>query len=173
VAEQVIAIAFDKESRADEALLTLVHLQQEHNIELGDAVVVKRNAEGKVRLHQTMDITPERGALTVGWWGFFLGLVIAGPIGGLVEGVAGGAIGAVIGKLVDRGLNDDWIKETAQRLTPGTSALFLLINSVNRDVALKELSRFEGSVLYSDVPDDFRAEIQAALRDKEIQPTIH
>ena len=89
MAEQIIAIAYDKETRADEALLTLVHLQQEHNIELGDAVVVTRNRDGKVRLHQTMDITPERGALTVGWWGFFLGLVIAGPIGGLVEGVAG------------------------------------------------------------------------------------
>ena len=78
----------------------------------------------------------------------------------------------MIGRLVDRGLKDDWIKETAQRLTPGTSALFLLINSVNREVALKELGRFEGTVLYTDVPDDFRAEIQAALREKDVQPIV-
>lgn len=172
MAQQVIAIAFDKETRADEALLAFVHLQQEHSIDLGDAVVVLRNQDGRIRLRQTMDVTPGQSALSFGWWGFFIGLLFAGPVGGIVEAAAGGAIGAIVGKMVDRGLPDDWIKETAQRLTPGTSAIFLLINSVNREVVLKELGRFEGTILYTDLPDELRAEIQEALRHKDFQPTV-
>ena len=172
MAQQVLAIAFDKETRGDEALLTLLHLQQERNLDLGDAVVVIKDKNDRVRLRQTMDITPERGALTVGWWGFFLGLLFAGPVGGLVEGAAAAGIGALYGKLVDRGLKDDWIKETAARLTPGTSAIFLLITSANRELVAKELARFDGTLLYSDVPDDFRALIQEAMAHKDLQPTV-
>jgi uncharacterized membrane protein len=45
------------------------------------------------------------------------------PLAGAAIGAASGAIG---GALTDVGLNDNWMKETAAAIQPGTAALFVL-----------------------------------------------
>ena len=62
--QHILAVRFDKPTRADEALLALLHVQQEGGIELADAVVVAKTPEGRTIVRQTVDITPGRGALT-------------------------------------------------------------------------------------------------------------
>ncbi len=159
--EHLVAIVFDKPSRATEVLVNLMHLQQEGALRLGDAVVIAKDESGRARIHETVDITPGRGALVGGWWGLLAGLFV-GPLA-----IAGGAAaGALYGKLVDKGLADDWVKQMADWLEAGRSALLLLVTVQNEAQLLRELSRYEGEVAATDFPEPLRVELEEALRDR-------
>jgi uncharacterized membrane protein len=159
--QNVLAVLFDKPTRADEALLAVIHLQQEGGIQLADAVVVAKNADGNTAIRQTVDVTPGRGAISGMWLGTLVGLLFGGPIGGAVAGAAGGAL---YGKLVDIGLDDKWVKQMADWIDPGTSALLLLVNDpVVREEAIRELGRFEGKVITTTFPDEVRRALEEAL----------
>lgn len=160
--EHLVAIVFDKPTRATEVLVNLLHLQQEGVLRLGDAVVLTKDAGGHARIDETVDITPGKGALIGGWWGLLAGLFV-GPLA-----IAGGAaVGALYGKLVDRGLADAWVKQMSDWLEPGRSALLLLIAVENKPVLLHELGRYEGEVVSSDFPEPVRHELEEALRDEK------
>ena len=159
--EHLFAIVFDKPSRATEVLMNLMHLQQEGALRLGDAVVIAKDDSGRAQIHETVDITPGRGALMGGWWGLLAGLFV-GPLA-----IAGGAAaGALYGKLVDKGLADDWVKQMADWLDAGRSALLLLVTVQNEAELLRELGRYEGEVAATDFPERLRVELEEALRDR-------
>ena len=161
---EIIAIVLDKPTRAEQVLLSLLHLQQEGKLRMHDAVIVAKDEEGRPRIVETVDVTPARGALSGAWWGALAGLLLGGPLA--LAGIVGGAAaGALYGKLVDRGLDDGWVKTMAEWIDPGTSALLLLVDGgFDRDV-LAELERFEGAgrVAYTTLPAGAKAEIEAAL----------
>lgn len=158
--EHLVAIVFDKPTRASEVLVNLTNLQGEGLLHLGDAVIIAKDPEGRARVLQTVDVTPGRGALIGTWWGLLAGLFV-GPLA-----IAGGAAaGALYGKLVDRGLDDGWIKEMKAWLEPGRSALLLLVTLEDRPAVLRELRRYEGHVVTTDFPEEVQAELREALRD--------
>ena len=166
MADELVAMVFDKPTRADEVLLNLAHLQQEGAIQLADAVVVTKDEDGRSTIRQTVDVTPGKGAMAGGWWGLLIGTVFAGPIGALIGGVAGGASGALYGKLVDVGLDDEWVRQMAEWIDPDTSALLLLVQEVRLEEVLGELRRFEGRVVTTTLPDEVRERLEEALRDE-------
>ena len=158
--EHLVAIVFDKPSRATEVLVNLMHLQQEGVIRLGDAVVIAKDESGRAQIHETVDVTPGKGALIGGWWGLLAGLFV-GPLA-----IAGGAaVGALYGKLVDKGLADDWVKQMADWLEADRSALLLLVTVENEAQLLRELGRYEGEVAATDFPEPLRQELEQVLRD--------
>ena len=160
--DHIIGVSFDKVTRAEEVLLALVHLQQEGEIAMSDAVVVLKDDAGKVRIHQTIDPTPGRSALTGSIWGMLVGMLFGGPVF-LAAAVAGAGGGALMAKLIDLGLDDEWVKDVGKWLDPGTSALLVLVAADVRPAVLKELSRYEGDVLYCTFPDAVRQELERAL----------
>ncbi|HEX2576952.1 MAG TPA: DUF1269 domain-containing protein [Aquihabitans sp.] len=159
----IIGMSFDKTSRAEEVLLNLAHLAREGQITLTDAVVVYKDDAERVHIRQTVDTTPTQGALSGSLWGVLVGTLLGGPVGALLGAGAGAASGGLLGKLVDVGLDDDWVKEVGQWIDPGTSALLVLVSDDVRPVVLRELSRFEGRVLYCTFPDAVRQELERAL----------
>ena len=164
--EHLVAIVFDKPSRATEVLVNLTHLQQEGALRLGDAVVISKDASGRAQIHETVDVTPARAALIGGWWGVLAGLFV-GPLA-----IAGGAaVGALYAKLVDKGLADDWVKQMSEWLDTGKSALLLLITVDDKPEVLRELSRYEGEVVSTDFPEPVRRELEQALRDQATSDT--
>ena len=159
--EHLVAIVFDKPSRATEVLVNLLHLQEEGAVRLGDAVVIAKDESGRAQIHETVDITPGKGALIGGWWGLLAGLFV-GPLA-----IAGGAAaGALYGKMVDKGLADDWVRQMADWLDAGRSALLLLVRVENEAQLLRELGRYEGEVAATDFPEPLRRELEDALRDQ-------
>ena len=163
-----MSIVLDKPTRATEVLLALSHLQSEGRIEMHDAVIVAKDAEGRSRIVETVDVTPAKGALAGTWWGLLAGLLVGGPVG-LVGILGGAAAGALYGKLVDRGLEDDWVKSMAEWIEPDSSALLLLVESGFSPAVLDELRRFEGTgqIAYTTLPEGAKAEIEAALAGEE------
>jgi uncharacterized membrane protein len=162
--QEILAVVLDKPSRASELLLTLANLRSEGKIALHDAVIVAKDDDGRTRIVETVDVTPLRGALAGTWWGMLGGLLIGGPVF-LAAAIGGAAAGALYGKLVDRGLEDQWVKDMADWIDPGTSALLLLVDAGIDPAVLEELRRFEGigRVAGTTLPDGVKAEIEAAL----------
>jgi uncharacterized membrane protein len=169
---EILAIVLDKPTRANEVLLALAHLQGEGKLRMQDAVIVAKDDGGRSSVVETIDITPAKGAIAGAWWGLLGSLLVGGPAA-LAVLLGGAAAGALYGRLVDRGLDDDWVKGMADWIDPGTSALLLLVDSgFDRDV-VTELRRFEGTgeVAYSTLPQGARDDIESALSGADRQPT--
>src|SRR5207247_5324813 len=63
------------------------------------------------------------GALGGAFWGMLFGLLFFVPFFGLAIGAA---MGAIAGHFAHYGIDDDFINSVRSKITPGTSALFLL-----------------------------------------------
>jgi uncharacterized membrane protein len=155
----LIVVAYDNEHKAEEVRLQLLKMQREYLVDLEDAVVATRTPSGDVKLHQIHNLTVA-GALGGGFWGALIGLIFLSPILGFVLGAAGGAAG---GALSDIGINDDFMKDLASTLSPGSSALFVLVRKMTADKVLEELHGTGGRVLKTSLSHDDEAKLQAAL----------
>jgi uncharacterized membrane protein len=95
----LIVVGFDSPEDADKVLLKLSSLKKEYLIDLEDAVVVVRDAEGKVHLKQSLNLTAvgaASGLFSGSLWGGLVGLLFLNPLAGFA---IGGAIGAGAGAL--------------------------------------------------------------------------
>src|SRR5262245_47690723 len=107
----LVAIAYPDQARALEVRNVLGRLQKQYLVDLVDAVVVTRDENGKVHLKQSVPLTgisAVNGAL----WGMLIGLLFFSPIVGAAIGAASGAIA---GKLSDYGIDDNFMREIAEK----------------------------------------------------------
>ena len=152
-------IAFEEEHKAFELRAELVKLQKDYLIKMEDAVVVTKDQEGKVKLHQAVNLTAT-GAVSGSFWGALIGLVFLNP---LLGAAVGAGAGARSGKLADIGISDKFMKELGETFQPGTSALFVLVKEATRDKVLEKLKGFGGKVLQTSLSKDDEAELQKIL----------
>ena len=83
-------------------------------------------------------------------------------------GVAvGAATGAILGALSDVGINDDFMKQLGATLTPGSSALFVLVRKATPDKVVDEVKQYGGTVLRTSLTKEDEAALQAALDSVE------
>ena len=155
----LIAVAYPDEATAKEVLSTLARLQTEHAIELEDAVVVTRNDDGKVKLHQTIR-TGAAGAAGGALWGGLIGLLFLAPLLGMAVGAASGGMA---GAFTDIGVDDDMMKSIGEQLEPGKAAVFALTSSGNIDKVLPEISKFSGQVLQTSLNSEGEQMLRDAL----------
>lgn len=164
---ELVVIAFDNPTEADNALAELRRLQQEYLVDLEDAVVAVRRPDGEVHLKQSVSLVgagAASGGLWGGLWGSLVGLLFLNPLAGFaLGGVVGAGMGALAARLTDYGINDDFIRSLAKTLEPGHSALFVLIRKAQPEKVLREMSRFHGRVLRSSLSPEDEARLQAAL----------
>jgi uncharacterized membrane protein len=155
----LVVIGYDDRFKAEEVRLKLMKLQKEYLIDLEDAVVVTKDEKGKVKLHQAVNLTAA-GAVSGGFWGSLVGLIFLNPLLGLAVGATAGAVS---GTLTDVGIDDRFMKELAETLTPGSSALFVLVRKATPDKVLEEIKGTGGKVLKTSLSHDDEAKLQAAL----------
>lgn len=155
----LVVIGYDNEFKAEEVRLTLRKLQKEYLIDLEDAVVAVKDANGKVKLHQAVNLAAA-GAIGGGFWGSLIGLIFLNP---LLGAAVGAAAGAASGALNDLGINDTFMKELASHLKPGSSALFVLVRKATPDKVLEELKGSGGKVLKTSLSHEDETKLQAAL----------
>ena len=65
--------------------------------------------------------------------------------------------------MTDVGINDKFMKELAAAMSPGSSALFVLVRKATPDKVLAELQGSGGKVLKTSLSHDDEAKLQAAL----------
>lgn len=155
----LVVIGYDDPFKAQEVLLMLAKLQKDYLIDLEDAVVAVKDDKGKIKLHQALNLTAV-GAVSGGFWGSLIGLIFLNPILGMA---AGAAAGAISGALTDVGIDDKFMKELAGQITPGSSALFVLVRKSTPDKVLDEIKGTGGKILKTSLSHDDEAKLQAAL----------
>ena len=155
----LVVIGYESEIKAEEVRLALLKLQREYLIDLGDAVVAVREADGTVKLRQLVNLTAT-GALGGGFWGVLIGVLFMNPLFGLAIGTAAGALS---GALADVGIDDKFLKQLAQTLKPGTAALCVLVRRATPDKVLEEIKGFGGTVIKTSLSHDDEVKLQAAL----------
>lgn len=154
-----VAVAYDDMYSAQEVRLRLLRLQKEYLIDLEDAVAAVRDEKGKVKLHQIHNLTAA-GAVSGSFWGLLIGLIFMNPLLGLAAGAAGGALS---GALTDIGIDDDFMKQLASELKPGSSVLFVLVKHFTPDKVLAELEGTGGRLLKTSLSHEDEAKLQAVL----------
>ena len=159
----LVVIGFDDEHTAFEMRAELVKLQKEYLIEMEDVVVVTKDGKGKAKLHQAMNLTAA-GAVGGSFWGMLIGMIFLNP---LVGAAVGAGAGALSGKLTDVGINDKFMQELGETLTPGTSALFVLVRKATPDKVLEGLKGFKGKVLKTSLTIDKEEELQKILGQQD------
>jgi len=157
----LVFIAYPTEQKAEEIRQKVLGMQREYLIELGDAVVVVKDAQGRIKLNQLMNLTAA-GAATGALWGTLIGFIFLMPLLGTALGAASGALG---GKLSDFGIDDKFMKEAAGTLQPGTAGLFLLIRKMTADKVLADLKGSGGTLIRTSFDETKEAAIRAALAD--------
>ena len=144
---KLLVLAFESSLQAIEAHLAVMRLMERGSILVRDAVFISKREDGKVRVTETLDVTPGDAAVRGSLWGALFGVLLAGPVG-MLAGAAINAGGyALIAKLVDIGVPDAKVKEIGDLVTPGSTALALLVSHIDDDALLTEMKRFAGAKL--------------------------
>ena len=157
---ELIAVGFKGEQAADEVLLDLEKMQQIHKISLDDAVVAIRKADGTVKIKHSNLLVLSDAAV-----GSLFGMVFGGPAGLLVGGVVGAAIGETVKILAHVGISDDYVKQVAEILEPGNSAIFFRVHKTISDNVVEELEKYNGKLLRSSLSIKDEQELMKALEE--------
>jgi uncharacterized membrane protein len=148
---------------ADAALEKLKGLQQQNLIVVQDAAVVSWE-EGKSK-PKTRELHDTRlgGALGGGFWGLLFGLIFFIPILGLAIGAA---TGALIGSMADVGISDSFIRDVREKVTPGTSALFLLSSDAVMDRVTTSFKDTDAELISTNLSSDQESKLREAFSEE-------
>lgn len=150
---------FDTTDGAEKAADILADAERRGVVLLPDAAtVVWEVGKRKPRARQLTGATVA-GALGGGFWGLLFGLIFFVP---LLGAAIGAATGAITGSLADVGIDDRFINQIRDQVTPGTSALFVLAGDAEVDRIAEE---FAGEPQGELIHTDLTAEQEAALRE--------
>jgi len=75
------------------------------------------------------------------------------------------ASGAIAGRLADSGIPDQFMKDLAGKLQPGTSMLFVLFRKVTWEKVLPDISQYGGTIMHSSLTPEAEARLQSALSE--------
>ena len=171
VDSKLLVISFDDPLRAQEFLLAAARLQKNANIQLHDAVLIQREADGTSHVRETTDVSPGQAGVGAGVWGLLIGTLLGGPIAGLVVGAASAGGGALTARLVDHGVKDATITELRQAVPPGRTAVAVLVSHISVAALQLELARFPNAQLVeTDLPPAAVNAVQEALVEANRQP---
>jgi uncharacterized membrane protein len=150
---RLVVVGYNEPYKAEEVHLKLQKLQSENLLDLADVVVAVKDEKGKVKVHHAGNLAAE-GAVYGGFCGSLASLIVVNA-----------AAGAASGALTDVGINDHFMKELAATLSPGSSALFVLVRNPTpyRDKVLEELKGSGGKILMTSLSHEDEARLQAAL----------
>jgi len=121
---------FDTPTGADDAVVILESLAKQELIKVHDAATVSWMPGKKKPKTRQLNNLAGAGALGGAFWGLLFGLLFFIPLIGLAVGAAAGALA---GSLTDVGIDDDFIRTVREKVTPGTSALFVMTSDAVLD----------------------------------------
>jgi uncharacterized membrane protein len=155
----VIAVTFEDDANAYEALTNLKELESQGQIGIRGAAVVSRDETGSVHDKDEVGGDSATGTATGGIVGLLIG-ILGGPFGILI----GGATGLLIGSLFDDSDNDETesvLAEISTSIRVGRNALLAEVSEQSPEVIDAAMTRLGGTVIRRR-SDDVEAEVAAA-----------
>jgi uncharacterized membrane protein len=155
----LLVLEFDSEGGAAQMRDRLLSLQKQQLITIDDAAIMKKTADGKPKLEQLNNMAGV-GALGGAFWGMLFGLLFFIPFLGMAVGAAAGALA---GSMSDVGIDDKFIKQVGESITPGTSALFLLVSNAVVDKVLEQTKDLKYQVVQTNLSQENEDNLRAAI----------
>jgi uncharacterized membrane protein len=156
----LIAVGYDDVKTAQTVREKLLELQSRRVITLEDAVVVERKLDGKIKLHQARSATGA-GAVGGALWGGLIGLLFFMPFLGAAVGAAAGAAS---GSMIDTGVDDNFMREVGEQLSPGRAALFVLVVSSTPEKVLPAVAPYGGHIITTSLTPEAEANLRETAR---------
>jgi uncharacterized membrane protein len=157
--DSVIAVSFAEDNNAYAALTRLKELDAQGQVEVQEASVVVRGADGQVVEKDQTGGDNLAGTAGGGLIGLLVG-VIGGPLGVLIGGTTGLLVGSLV-DLDDMDETDSVLGEISKATRPGHTALLARVGEQTPeaiDVAMAEL----GGIVLRRATFDVEAELSAA-----------
>src|SRR5512136_149695 len=139
---------------------TLLDLQKQHIITIQDAAIVTWPPGKKQPRTQQLHSLAGQGALMGAFWGMLFGLIFFVPFFGLAVGAA---MGALSGKFANYGIDDNFIKQTRDKVTEGTSALFLLSSGAVMDKVAEAVKGQKFEIVSTSLSKEQEDQLRATL----------
>jgi uncharacterized membrane protein len=158
---ELIVISYPGEHTAQDVWHELVKLQRDFLIDLDDAAVIRRDANGKLHVTTPAHHGVARGTLSGFFWGTVIGLILL-PFAPLFS-VAGGLMGSALGVAGDLDIKDDFKNRAQDLVQPGSSAIFVVLRKATPDKFLEGIRPFGGTVLQTSLAPDSEEHLMKAL----------
>lgn len=144
--QNIIVGLFEVPSEAYQAFTELKVYRQTHDSLIAQAVLVKKD-NGVISVADSTDFTEKTddAALTGGLIGALIG-VLGGPLGVLLGGAVGALIGSDAGAAATLG-EASLLESVSQKLRNGDTAVIVLAQEANEEVANAFFGRFKTHVL--------------------------
>lgn len=142
---------FDTADGARVASATLQQLQSQELIKVHDAAIVSwEDGKKKPKTRQLHDLVGA-GAMGGMFWGMLFGLIFFIP---LLGAAMGAAMGALSGSLADVGIDDGFINSVRDKVTPGTSALFVMTSDAVEGRVREAFAGQTMELIHTNLSDD-------------------
>ena len=167
---QLIVFTYDNQEKATTVLQSVAELSKQHLIEVQDAAVIVKDANGKVKVQQTLEsMVKSSNVASGGFWGLLIGLIFGGPI---FMALLGMGLSALFGRKLDVGIDNTFIKNVGDDMKPGDSALFLLSNEITVDKVADALREHGGTLYHTSLSKEAEEQLVKALEHAPLAEAI-
>ena len=155
----ITGFSFDTAGGANKMVDLVQDLSKQQLITLVDAATVTwPEGKKKPKTKHLDDMTGE-GALGGAFWGMLFGLIFFVPFLGMAVGAA---LGALTGHFTNYGIDKDFIKQAQDKVTEGTSAVFMMTADAVTDKVTDAIrdSGLEFELFYTNLSKDQEAQLR-------------
>jgi uncharacterized membrane protein len=145
---------------AEEAQQTLEMLQKQELIKIHDAAVVTWSEGAKKPKTRQLNNLAGIGAMGGMFWGMLFGLIFFIP---LLGAAIGAAAGALAGSMRDVGIDDEFIESVRAKVTPGTSALFVMTSDAVMDKVHDAFSGMQAELIHTNLSSEQEEKLREAF----------
>jgi uncharacterized membrane protein len=142
---------FDTSDGAHNALDLLRKLQEQQLITIRDTAYVYWEADAKRPKTKELGKLTGSGALGGAFWGLLFGLIFFVPVLGAAIGAG---VGALAGSLSKAGIDNDFVEDVRQSVTPGTSALFVMSENAVVDRVADQFKKTGATLITTNLSGD-------------------
>ncbi|KPK08345.1 MAG: hypothetical protein AMJ56_11815 [Anaerolineae bacterium SG8_19] len=155
----ITGYSFDTAEGAEKMVDLVQDLSRQQLITLEDAAIVTwPQGKKKPKTKHLGDLTGE-GALGGAFWGMLFGLIFFVPFFGMAVGAA---MGALAGHYSNYGIDKDFIEQAQDKVTEGTSALFLMTSQAVQDKVTDAIKKsgLKFDLFYTNLSEEQEKQLQ-------------
>lgn len=147
---EMIVLGFDSEADAEAFGGKLKDMSREMIVQLQDAAMVVRDADGKPHVKHGSQLVGA-GALGGAFWGMLFGLLFFMPFLGMAVGAG---MGALFGKMGKTGIDREVLQRMGDAVGPGQAGWFLVVEKMTEDKFMESVQGVNARLVRSSLSKD-------------------
>ena len=155
---------FNSAEGAGDAVEKLGELQRQELIKVHDAAIVEWPERKKKPTTRQLHNLAGAGAMGGAFWGFLFGLIFFVPLLGMAVGAS---MGALTGSLADVGIDDSFIAQVRSKVTPGTSAMFVMTSDAVVDKVSEAFQGTDMELVQTNLSGDQEQQLRTAFAHED------